>query len=142
MELSRFSQLTGGASPRSRFTVSFSLKRAFASSTPPSKRVLALFAPKHHGRRKKCAIQYRAIIVGQVHQAGFDHKPAELDQTARTLAALHNPLARMLAGALRFKSTASSLTAAKCQSICRQKCQQFCVASPERTPRRACASPP
>jgi hypothetical protein len=82
------------------------------------KRFLALLASEHHGGRKKCAVKRCAIIVGEFDQAGFNDETANLDQVARALATLHDPLARVMPSTLRLKPATSGFTAAKCLQAC------------------------
>lgn len=39
----------------------------------------------------ECAIQHRAIIVGEIDESGFLHEPSQLDQMAGTFAPCHDP---------------------------------------------------
>lgn len=118
------------------------LKAAPAASPPKRQKLFASLAAKKRGCVEQQPEHHRAIIVGQVDEAGLGDEPAELDQLAGALAPLHDPVAGILAGAIMLKPTVQHSQAVECRPAAQQLHQMACGSCAERRPRPAYARPP
>src|SRR3546814_7828450 len=61
----------------------FRVERAFAAPLPQRQHVVGILALGVRGEIEHRAVESRAIIVGQIDEAGFLDEAAQLDQVAR-----------------------------------------------------------
>lgn len=116
-------------------------KGAPTPATPGLQRALAVLAAQCRAAGEKQAEDYCAVVGGQIDQLGLHDKSTQLDQLARPLAPLHDPVATIFTRQFRVQPIASC---AHPPLSCRQLSQRStegCPAS-ERKSRPAVATPP
>lgn len=77
------------------------VESAFAATSPQHQHLIAIVTAQPRRDLDQRAEDHRAIIVGQLDQAGFRDQSAELDQMPGSLAPLHDPVARITAASRR-----------------------------------------
>lgn len=94
--------------------------------------------PLHPQRKiEECAVQHRAIVVGEIDEPGFLHEPAQLDQMPGSFAPCHDPFPGIGPCPCRIMPIAG-LSQAPCRPRqCQQRGARIADSFPERTVRRA-----
>jgi len=107
-------------------------KGATTTTLPQQQHLIALWTAQLCGTVAEQAQDHRTIIIGQLDQAGLCNKSAELDQMPGSFAALHNPVARIIAASYRQQPMLGRHRAPLRRSRCGQLCEQIHVFGFER----------
>src|SRR5438128_622853 len=87
--------------------------------------MLAFIALQLGGDPEQCAVDGRAIIIGELDDACLDDEPAEFDQMSGTLASLDLPRTHVIASLCRLPAIAGRLVALERYAGCFHVPEQF-----------------
>ena len=118
------------------------IERAPAAAFPECERFVSIVGSRLANQLQQRTVDGRAIVIGEIVQAGFLDETAEFDQVTGAFATLHNPAPRISPTPRRFQPLDQRPIATLRQDCRRQQLAHLCARAAERRRRPSHAMPP